>query len=208
MPFWSPPHKETTDASVHIVPAEGKGLAEWREQSPLLPRWPRILNAGLQLVVFIMALVIVGLLTHILRKYSGSRGIHFGTGANDSWPSDLNLVPAYTFLALAAASVLIALVSALHQVWLIKRRYHAFSLGEGASALTAFLAFVFWLTADGIQAKSEGTPKKDLLKWACKRSSSPTNVLVSYNSICQEQVCDLNMKKIVPGLFLLPLGLD
>ena len=158
------------------------------EQSSQMSHWPRILNACLQAVVLVIVLVIVGLLSHTLRNYSGSRDIHFGTDAANSWPKDLNLVPAYTFLTLAAASALVSLALALHQGWLVRRKSHSFTLGERASALSAFLGFVFWLAADGIQAKSEGTPKKDLLKWACKRYSSPTNVLVSYDSICQEQV--------------------
>ena len=185
MTFFSGSEEKPPVVAIQTVPLrENAG----QEQFPQMSRWPRLLNACLHAVVFVLALVIVGLLSHSLRNYSGSRDIHFGTGAAISWPKDLNLVPAYIFLALAAANTLVSLVSALHQGWLIRRKFHSFSVGEGGSALSAFLGFVFWLAADSIQAKSEGTPKKDLLRWACKRHSSPTNVLVSYDSICQEQV--------------------
>ena len=183
-------HKKTPEMSIDATSASEDGLRTWEEQHPQTSQWPRILNAGLQISVLVATIPIIGLLSHTLRSYSGSRNIHFGTGASISWPQDLNLIPAYTFLALAAATVPVVLISAIHQGWLFNQKYHTFSIGEGASALSACILFVLWLATDGIQAKSEGDPKKDLLKWACKRDSSPTNVLVGYDSICREQVSD------------------
>ena len=188
MSFFSRFHEKSSGTSINATPASKDGLRMWDEQPRQTSQWPRILNSCLQISILVATIPIIGLLSHTLRSYSGSRNIRFGTGASISWPEDLNLIPAYTFLALAAATVPVASISAIHQGWLFKQKYHTFSIGEGASALSACILFVLWLVTDGIQAKSEGDPKKDLLKWACKRDSSPTNVLVSYDSICREQV--------------------
>ncbi|KAL8659391.1 MAG: hypothetical protein Q9202_007140 [Teloschistes flavicans] len=59
---------------------------------------------------------------------------------------------------------------------------------ERILAVSSGLLLVMWITGVALQGVSERTPKKDLLSWACRRRESPTNVLVSYTSICDEQV--------------------
>ncbi|KAI4247568.1 MAG: hypothetical protein LQ352_006143 [Teloschistes flavicans] len=58
---------------------------------------------------------------------------------------------------------------------------------ERILAVLSGLLLVMWITGVALQGVSERTPKKDLLSWACRRRESPTNVLVSYTSICDEQ---------------------
>ena len=156
-------------------------------QSKPFPRWPKLVAAALNLFALLAVIAIIGILAHSLRSYSGTRGIQF-TGQSISWPIDLNLQPSYMFLAVSALTVL---PSAASVIVLFKRSKNP-SLGliEKILAVASCVLFVLWIVAVVLQRVSENTPKKDLLKWACRRRQSPTNAVVSYWSVCEEQVGD------------------
>lgn len=149
------------------------------------PKWPRIVGVALNLFVLLGSISIIGILAHSLHNYSGTRGINFA-GLNISWPKDLNLHPAYVVLAASSISIGPSLASTL--VGFRRLRIPSYSIMERILAVLSGLLLVMWITGVALQGVSERTPKKDLLSWACRRRESPTNVLVSYTSICDEQV--------------------
>ncbi|KAL8938586.1 MAG: hypothetical protein Q9216_003814 [Gyalolechia sp. 2 TL-2023] len=151
---------------------------------PLFPRWPRIIGAAFNIFVFLASVSIIGIVAHSLQSYSGTRGIRFGGTAN-SWPKDLNLHPAYFIIAASALSVAPTLVSAI--VNLRRLKASSPSRMEIVMACISGILLIVWIVGDILQGISERTPKKDILNWACRRRSSPTNVVVSYTSICDEQ---------------------
>ena len=151
-----------------------------------LPLWPRILTAGLHIFVVLATAAMIGLLAHTLSGYSGTRGINFA-GVNSSWPADLDLHPAVIFLVVASISLLVSLVWAFLTLFRLKRP--SFSFAEMASVMLSLALLILWIAADFLEIQSELTPKRSLLSWACRRGSSPANVLVRYGSICKEQVC-------------------
>ena len=153
--------------------------------SSLIPRWPRVLSASTHILIVLLSTVILGLGAHTLNGYSGTRGIHFG-GVNTSWPEDLNLHPIYIFLSVSAMSLIASILSTT--LTLRRLKLPTFSPLEVGSTMVSLVILLLWLASDFLQYHSELTPKKDLLSWACRRTSSPTNALVSYESICQEQV--------------------
>lgn len=151
----------------------------------LIPRWPRVLSASTHALIILLSTVILGLAAHTLNGYSGTKGIRFG-GVHTSWPEDLNLHPIYIFLTISAMSLIASIPSAT--LTLRRLKLPAFSPLEVGSTMVSLVILVLWLASDFLQYHSELTPKKDLLSWACRRTSSPTNALVSYQSICEEQV--------------------
>ncbi|KAL9004983.1 MAG: hypothetical protein Q9188_002231 [Gyalolechia gomerana] len=151
---------------------------------PLFPRWPRIIGAVFSAFVFLASVSNIGILAHSLQNYSGTRGIRFGGTAN-SWPKDLSLHPAYFIIAASALSVAPSLLSAI--VNLRRSKASSPSRVETVMAFISGILLVVWIVGDILQAVSEKTPKTDILSWACRRRSSPTNVVVSYTSICDEQ---------------------
>ena len=153
--------------------------------SARIPRWPRIISTSTHVLVAVLGTVIIGLGAHTLAGYSPTRGIHFG-GVDISWPKNLDLHPIFFFLIVSAMSLILSLSSAI----LTFRRLSQskFSLVEVASTMISLVMLLFWLAATFLQHHSELTPKKDLLSWACRRTSSPRNILVRYESICHEQV--------------------
>ncbi|KAL9019855.1 MAG: hypothetical protein Q9185_002904 [Variospora sp. 1 TL-2023] len=127
---------------------------------------------------------ITGILAHSLHDYSGTKDIRFG-GTTISWPADLNLYPTYFFLATSATSVAPSLLAAFLNVR--RRKIHSCSTMEKALAFVSGVLVLIWIAADLTQGVSERTPKTDILSWACRRRDSPTNELVSYASVCDEQ---------------------
>ena len=163
-----------------------QALLSSKSKPVVTPRWPRILSASIHVLVCALSIAVIGLGSHTLKGYSGTRGIHFG-GVSISWPEDLNLHPIYIFLAVSALTLILSIPSTI----LTLRRMIAaapFSLLEVASTMASLVLSLIWIAADFLQHHSESTPKKDLLSWACRRNDSPTNALVRYQSICQEQV--------------------
>ena len=185
------PHNKTggiLEPSVHViedVQDTEHALIFPQPPSARIPRWPRIISTSTHLLVVILSIVIIGLGSHTLAGYSPTRGIHFG-GVDISWPKNLDLHPIYFFLIVSAMSLVLSLSSAI----LSFRRLNqsTFSLVEVGSTMVSLVMLLFWLAANFLQHHSELTPKKDLLSWACRRTSSPTNILVRYESICHEQV--------------------
>lgn len=153
--------------------------------SARIPRRPRIISTCTHVLVVILGTVIIGLGSHTLAGYSPTRGIHFG-GVDISWPKNLDLHPIYFFLIVSAMSLVLSLSSAI--LTLRRLSQSNFSLVEVASTMVSLVMLLFWLAANFLQHHSESTPKKDLLSWACRRTSSPTNILVRYETICHEQV--------------------
>ena len=174
-------------ASIYMVGRRDSetGLLPLEKDSNPFPRWPRVLGAVLNLFILLTSVSIIGILAHSLSSYSGSRGIHF-SGLTISWPEDIRLYPAYFILAVSAVSLCPSLLSIIVSI----RRYRTPSYSKFEKLLmgTSLLLLVLWIIGDILQRVSEQTPKTDILKWACKRRDSPTNVLVSYTSVCNEQV--------------------
>ncbi|KAL8730331.1 MAG: hypothetical protein Q9181_004690 [Wetmoreana brouardii] len=152
---------------------------------PSFPRWPRVLGAAFNVFVLLGSISIIGILAHSLRNYSGTRGIHF-QGLNISWPKNLNLRPAYVILAASAMSV--GPSFAFTVIGLRRSKAPTYSRLERVLASITCVLLVMWVVGDILQGVSEKSPKTDILRWACRRRESPTNVLVSYTSICDEQV--------------------
>ncbi|KAL8992442.1 MAG: hypothetical protein Q9169_007104, partial [Polycauliona sp. 2 TL-2023] len=182
----SPIQPDLKQASVGFLErhdSEAGLVSQLPSQAPC-PKWPRILGASLNIFVLSASVSIIAILAHSLSNYSGSRGIHFG-GTSISWPRDLNLHPAYFVIAASAMSIVPSLVSTI--VGLRRRKAQSYSIVEKILAVLSGVLFIMWMTSVVLQAVSEKTPKKDILKWACRRRDSPTNVLVSYTSVCDEQ---------------------
>lgn len=149
-----------------------------------LPKWPRYAAMSLHLLVMSSSIAIIVLVAHSLRAFFNTRNIKFG-GTNASWPKDLNLQPAYFFLAIASISLAVSLGSSLYSF--LRRNSLTFSIIDAVSAVGTVLLMVLWITGDVLQYQSEKTPKRDVLSWSCRRSESPTNSLVGYASICTQQ---------------------
>lgn len=152
---------------------------------PPFPRWPRIIGAAFNTFILLASISIISILAHSLHNYSGTRGIHFG-GTAISWPKNLNLHPAYLLLAASAMSIVPCLAATVVNLHRLKTR--SCSTMEKVMAFISGVLLVMWIVGDILQGVSEKTPKKDLLSWACRRRGSPTNIMVSYTSICDEQV--------------------
>lgn len=152
---------------------------------PPFPTWPRILGAFLNIFVLSASVSIMGVLAHSLHHYSGTRNIHFG-GTAISWPKDLDLHPAYLVLAASALSVTPSLLAIILSIRRLK--VPSWSMLEQVLAIISGVLLLMWIAAAGMQGISEKEPKTNMLSWACRRRDSPTNVLVSYTSVCDEQV--------------------
>ncbi|KAL8652784.1 MAG: hypothetical protein Q9210_002481 [Variospora velana] len=159
-------------------------VVDRRDSAPPFPVWPRLLGAALNIFVLLASITIMSVLAHSLHNYSGTRDIHFG-GTTISWPTNLNLHPTYLFLAASATSVAPSILAAFLNVR--RRKIQSCSTMEKALALVSGVLVLIWIAADLTQGVSERTPKADILSWACRRRDSPTNVLVSYASVCDEQ---------------------
>ena len=150
-----------------------------------LPRWPRYIGIALHIIVISSSIIIIALVCHSLKSYSGTRDIKF-SGILTSWPKDLNLRPAYFFLTSSSLSLALSVVLSVYSF--LRRNRPSFTAVEVASTIIGVIMSALWITADVLQHQSEKTPKKDVLMWSCRRRGSPTNSLVSYASICNEQV--------------------
>ncbi|KAL8782452.1 MAG: hypothetical protein Q9213_005382 [Squamulea squamosa] len=182
-----PSQQDKKQASVAVLDRRDSeaGLVPQTPTQAPFPRWPRILGAILNIFIFTASISIIGILTHSLSNYSGSRGIHFG-GTAASWPKDLNLHPAYFLLAASAMSIAPSLLSTVFGFR--RSKAQSYSTIEKILVVISGVLFVMWTVGDIQQGVSEKTPKKDILRWACRRRNSPTNILVSYTSVCDEQL--------------------
>ena len=157
---------------------------ERKQSLCLLPKWPRYAAMSLHLLVMSSSIAVIILVAHSIRTFFHTRNIKFG-GTNSSWPKDLNLQPAYFFLAIASISLAVSLGSSLY--CFLRRNSLIFSIIDAVSAVGTVLLVVLWIAGDALQYQSEKTPKRDVLSWSCRRSESPTNSLVGYASTCTEQ---------------------
>jgi len=171
--------------TVHVVEEADLEPSPLCQGPPELQIWPRFLTAGLHGVVVLSTATIIGLLAHTFSDYSRTRGINFG-GSNNSWPADIDLHPAVIYLIIASISLLASSVWSCLTIYYLRRP--SFSSAEMASVMLSLVLLILWIAADSIEGQSELTPKRSLLSWACRRGSSPTNVLIRYGSICAEQV--------------------
>ena len=186
-----PPHSKTDETGsptvtiVEEVQDAELGHTPPRQPSAFIPRWPRVLSASTHVLVVLLSTVIIGLGAHTLTGYSATRGIHFG-GVNNSWPTGLNVHPIYISLTISAMGLIVSIPSAI--LTLRRLKLPTFSNLEVTSTMISLVMLLLWLASDFLQHQSELTPKKDLRSWACRRTDSPTNALVRYQTICQEQV--------------------
>lgn len=161
------------------------GLSIRNETSHTMPRWPRYVVIAFHLLVVIFSATIIALVPPTLHSYSDTRNIRFH-GIDVSWPQDLNLQPAYFFLAISSLSLLFSLASCFYTF--CRRDAENFSVLEIVSVMMNIVMLGLWIVGDVMQNRSEKTPRTDILKWSCRRRSGPNNALVSYASTCNAEV--------------------
>lgn len=161
------------------------GLPVLSETIRTMPRWPRYVAIAFHLLVVIFSITVIALVPRTLHSYSDTRNIKFH-GIDVSWPKDLNLQPAYFFLAVSSLSLLFSLVSGVYLFF--RRNADNFSILEMVCVVLNVVMLGLWIAGDVIQHQSEKTPRTDILKWACRRRNGPNNALVSYASTCDAEV--------------------
>lgn len=160
------------------------GLPVLSETTRTMPRWPRYVAIAFHLLVVIFSITVIALVPRTLHSYSDTRNIKFH-GIDVSWPKDLNLQPAYFFLAVSSLSLLFSLVSGVYLFF--RRNADNFSILEMVCVVLNVVMLGLWIAGDVIQHQSEKTPRTDILKWACRRRNGPNNALVSYASTCDAE---------------------
>lgn len=151
-----------------------------------LPRWPRYLGIASHILAIIFSATIIGLISFCLHKYFDTRNINF-SGIHESWPQDLNLQPSYIFLAVSSLNLAFSTASCAYLF--LYRKSTTFTALDIISLVMSCILFVIWFVGDAVQSQSHQHPTADILKWSCRRSDSPTNAIVSYSSVCNEEVC-------------------
>lgn len=184
---FSTTEKDPIQVSTHTISNRDQenGLPVLNETLHTMPRWPRYISLAFHLLVMIFSVIIIALVPRTLHSYSDTRNIRFH-GSDASWPKDLNLQPAYFFLAVSSLSLLFSLVSCIYTVF--RRNAETFSIPEMVCVVMTVVMLGLWLAADILQHQSEKTPRTDILKWSCRRRNGPNNALVSYASTCNAEV--------------------
>lgn len=141
-----------------------------------LPRWPRYLGISSHILAIIFSATIIGLISSCLHKYFDTRNINF-SGIQESWPQDLNLRPSY--ISLAVPSLNLAFSTASCAYLFLYRKSTTFTALDIISLVMSCILFVIWVVGDAVQTQSHQHSIADILKWSCRRSDSPTNVIVS-----------------------------
>lgn len=181
-------HEKSTfsDSTDTTSPSDQEnGISSSSQPLHIMPRWPRYLGIAFHILIVLFSIAIIGLVSHSLHSYSSTRNINF-SGLNASWPKDLNLRLEYFFLAISSLSIASSFASSIHTF--LRRKSNSFSVFEIVSIIMSVLVFSLWIAGLAVQYQSEKTPKRDVLRWSCRRRNNPTNTLVSYASICDEQV--------------------
>lgn len=182
----------STQTSTNFIGQEnGYSLSS---QPLTLPRWPRYLGIASHILTLIFSATIIGLISFCLQKYFDTRNINF-SGIHESWPQDLNLQPSYIFLAMSSLNLAFSIAS-LPYLFLY-RNSTTFTTLDIISLVMSCILFVIWVVGDAVQTQSHQHPTADILKWSCRRSDSPTNAIVNYASVCNEEVC-FNLTSSVP----------
>lgn len=173
----------STQTSANFIGQEnGSSLSS---QPLTLPRWPRYLGIASHILVIIFCATIIGLISFCLHKYFDTRNINF-SGIHESWPQGLNLQPSYLFLAVSSLSLTLSTASCAYLF--LHRKSTTFTALDIISFVMCGIIFVIWIVGDAVQTQSHKHPTADILEWSCRRSDSPTNAIVSYASVCNEQV--------------------
>lgn len=154
-------------------------------QLPTLPRWPRYLGIASHILVVVFCATIIGLISFCLHQYFDTRNINF-SGIHKSWPEDLNLQPSYLFLTVSSLSLAFSTASCAYLF--LHRKSITFATLDIISLVTSGILSVIWVVGDAVRTRSQKHPTADILEWSCRRSDSPTNAIVSYASVCNEQV--------------------
>lgn len=152
-----------------------------------MPRWPRYVAIASHLLVVVFSIIVIALVPRTLHSYSETRNIRFH-GIDVSWPADLNLQPAYFFVAVSSLSILFSLSLATCIYTLVRRNADNFSILDMVCVVMNVVMLGLWVAGDIIQHQSEKSPRTDILKWSCRRRDGPNNALVSYASTCNAQV--------------------
>lgn len=150
-----------------------------------LPRWPRYLGIASHILAIIFSVTIIGLTSFCLHKYFDTRNIKF-SGIHESWPQDLNLQPSYIFLAVSSLNLASSTASCAYLF--LYRKSTTFTALDIISLVMGCIIFVIWVVGDAVQTQSNQHPTADILKWSCRRSDSYTNAIVSYATVCNEEV--------------------
>lgn len=144
----------------------------------ILPRWPRYIGIGFHIIVIFSSTSIIALLCHALKIRDSSRFIRF-SGLMDAWPH-LDLRPSYFILTISALSLVLSIVLSIYLFF--HRNRPSFTFIELASTVISVVFTALWITGDVFQHQSV------ILRWSCRRSSGPSNSLVSYSSVCTSEV--------------------
>lgn len=177
-------HSTHSQTSRNSLGQENRRRSSSRTRS-MLPKWPRYLGIASHILVIIFCAIIIGLISFSLHKYLDTRNIYF-SGIRESWPQDLNLRPSYLFMVLSSLSLAFSFASCAYLF--LHRKSTTFTPLDIISFAMSGVIFIIWVAGDTVQTQSQRHPTADILEWSCRRSDSPTNALVSYASICNEQV--------------------
>lgn len=150
-----------------------------------VPRWPRYLGIASHILVIIFSATIIELISFCLHKYFETRDINL-SGIQESWPKDMNLQPPYLFLAVSCLSL--AFSTAACAYLFLRRKSTTFAALDIVSTAMSGVIFVIWVAGDAVQTHSQKYPTTDILEWSCRRIDSPANAIVSYASVCREEV--------------------
>lgn len=169
-----------SSASLNARPA-----SPLKDLSKRIPRWPAIARLALNLLILLSSITVLGLIGNSAYQHARTKDINF-SGTDRAWPPDLNLLPIKYLLAVAVVTLLSSLMASVH----CYRRLPAKMLSaiDMTFAGLAMSLFGAWIGGDVILYQSLQAPERNLMIWACHRRSSPTNVIVKYNAVCQEQV--------------------
>ena len=165
--------------------SDTSGPSPLKRTSKSAPRWPGITRLALNLLIVFSATTLLGLVSNSAFQYSHTKGINF-SGYDMAWPQDLDVLPTEYLLAVAVVTLIASLIASVQSY----RRLHAqmLSLTDKIFVGLAIILFGAWIGGNVILNQSLGASKPNMMRWACHRRDSPTNVLVSYSSVCQEQV--------------------
>ena len=152
---------------------------------PVLPGWLWILAAVLNVFNALSCPTIVGLAFHSLSEYSTTRNVYLN-GTDISWPKDVNLQPIHFILAIAIVTLLTSFVALIEMVRCL--RSHSLSFIDTIISAVSVILFALWVAGDVLQSQSSKADGPDILQWACRMRSSPENMIISYDHVCDEQV--------------------
>ena len=169
------------------LPASSKAspTSPLQHMSRRVPRWPAVARLALNLLILLSSVTAIGLISNSAYQHTHTKGINF-SGTDKAWPQDLDLLPIEYLLAAAVVTSISSLMASIQSY----RRLHAqrLSIIDMTFAGLTVSLFGAWIGGNVILYQSLQAPKPNLMRWACHRRGSPTNIIVNYNAVCQEQV--------------------